>query len=125
MLRIVGGSPFLLVIAALTASAPARCAKLELPPSAVAIIDHIYSGDLAPAIEGARGLQKIQPTHPLGYLLEGEALWLRIWCTSAEFKYGMTYPRHRAKLAADQRYFDLAAKATSLAEAEIAQRDSA
>jgi tetratricopeptide (TPR) repeat protein len=125
MLRTLCRSSLLLVIAALTAGAPVRCAKLELPPAAVPVIDQIYSGDLAAAIEGARGLQKIQPTHPLGYLLEGEALWWKIWCTSAEFKYGMTYPRHRAKLATDQHYFDLAAKATSLAEAQIALRDSA
>jgi tetratricopeptide (TPR) repeat protein len=119
MLCTVCRGSLLLVIAALTAGAPVRCAKLELPPSAVPVIDQIYSGDLAAAI------QRIQPTHPLGYLLEGEALWWKIWCTSAEFKYGMTYPRHRAKLAADQHYFDLAAKATSLAEAQIARRDSA
>jgi tetratricopeptide (TPR) repeat protein len=57
--------------------------------------------------------------------LEGEALWWKIWCTSAEFRYGMNYPRHRAKLTADQRYLDVAAKATSLAEAQIALHDTA
>lgn len=105
--------------------APIRAANLDLPPAAIPVLDHIYSGDLGAAIEGARQLQQEQPEHPLGYLLEGETLWWRIWCTSAEFRYGMTYPRHRARLTADQHYFDLAAKATSLADARIASYDSA
>jgi hypothetical protein len=84
------------------------------------VIDHIYSGDLEAGLEGAHRLQLERPDHPLGYLLEAEALWWRIWCTSAEFKYGMTYPRRRAKLAADQHYLDLAAKVTALAAAQAA-----
>ncbi len=115
----------LLLAAALASAGPLRCAHLDLPPAAVTVIDQTYSGDLAAAMEGARGLQRDQPDHPLGYLLEGEALWWKIWCTSAEFRYGMTYPRHRGKLAADQRYFEVAAKATSLAEARIGSHDTA
>lgn len=115
----------LLLGVALASAAPLRCAHLDLPPAAVTVVDQIYSGDLAAAMEGARGLQRDQPQHPLGYLLEGEALWWKIWCTSAEFRYGMTYPRHRGKLTSDQHYLDLAAKATSLAEARIALHDTA
>jgi tetratricopeptide (TPR) repeat protein len=37
----------------------------------------------------------------------------------------MTFPRRRAKLAADRRYLELAAKASSLAEEKIAQHDTA
>jgi tetratricopeptide (TPR) repeat protein len=114
-----------LVILTLAIVPPTRASKLDLAPNVSTVIDQIYSGDLSAAIEGARRLQTDQPTHPLGYLLEGEALWWRIWCTSAEFKYGMTYARHRAKLAPDQHYFDLAARATSLAEAQIALHDTA
>jgi tetratricopeptide (TPR) repeat protein len=115
----------LLLGVALASAAPLRCAHLDLPPAAVTVVDQIYSGDLAAAMEGARGLQRDQPQHPLGYLLEGEALWWKIWCTSAEFRYGMTYPRHRGKLTSDQHYLDLAAKATSLAEARIARHETA
>ncbi len=75
--------------------------------------------------EAASRLQEQQPQHPIGYLLEAEALRWKIWCTSAEFKYGMTYPRHRAKVAADRHYFELAARVSSLAEEQIAQHDSA
>jgi tetratricopeptide (TPR) repeat protein len=117
----------LLFLVALTLASltPTRVSNLELSPTVSAILGQIYSGDLSAAIEGARRLQTDQPTHPLGYLLEAEALWWKIWCTSAEFKYGMSYPRHRPKLPGDQHYLDLAAKATSLAEARIAQQDTA
>jgi tetratricopeptide (TPR) repeat protein len=99
-------------------------AKLEPPPAALTIIDQIYSGDLQGGLEGAKRLEQQQPDHPLGYLLEGEALWWHIWCSSAEFKYGMTYPRHRAKLPADQHYLDLAAKVSALAAAQIATHET-
>jgi tetratricopeptide (TPR) repeat protein len=111
--------PLLLVTLAIVT--PTRGSSLALSPRVSTVIDQIYSGDLSAAIEGARRLETDEPAHPLGYLLEGEALWWKIWCTSAEFKYGMTYPRHRAKLAADLHYLDLAAKATSLALHDTAE----
>ena len=115
----------LLVGLILTSAGPLRGAKLDLPSSAYPILDQIYSGDLSGATEGSRRLQQERPEHPLGYLLEAEALWWKIWCTSAEFRYGMSYPRHRAKLSADQHYIDLGAKASLLAEAQIALHDTA
>jgi len=96
-----------------------------VPPEVIAAADQIYSGDLEGGREASLRLQQERPDHPIGYLLEAEALWWRIWCTSAEFKYGMNFPRHRAKLAADRRYLELATKASSLAEGEIAQHDTA
>ena len=104
--------------------APARADKLRVTRGVSAAADQIYSGDLRGGREAALRLQEEQPENPIGYLLEAEALWWKIWCTSAEFKYGMTFPRHRAKLAADRHYLELAAKASSLAEADIAQHDS-
>jgi tetratricopeptide (TPR) repeat protein len=105
--------------------APVRADKLRVSPEVLAAADRIYSGDLEGGHEAALRLQQEHPEHPIGYLLEAEALWWKIWCTSAEFKYGMNFPRHRAKLAADRRYLELAAKASSLAEAQIAQHDTA
>ncbi len=103
----------------------AQQAPLALPPQTQAILDDIYSLKLNEAIEGAKRLERDEPEHPLGYLLEAEALWWRIWCTSAEFKYGMTSAHRRPKLATDRRYFELAAKVTSLANAQLEQHDSA
>jgi tetratricopeptide (TPR) repeat protein len=100
-------------------------AKLAPPPNAYAALEKIYSGDPDAGIEEARLLQQEQPGHPLGYLLEAEALWWKIWCTTADFKYGMTNARHREKLAADQRYLGLTARVSSLAEAQIRQHETA
>jgi tetratricopeptide (TPR) repeat protein len=114
----------LLCCAALFCSA-ARADKLTVTPEALSVADQIYSGDFEGGRAAALRLEEQQPEHPIGYALEAEALWWKIWCTSAEFKYGMTYPRHRAKLAADRHYLELAAKVSALAEAQIAQHDSA
>jgi tetratricopeptide (TPR) repeat protein len=97
----------------------AHAEKLVLPHGTSATLDKIYSFDTDGAIADAQRLQSEQPDQPLGYLLEAEALWWKIFCTSAEFKYGMTDARHRPKLAADQHYLDLAAKASSIAVAQL------
>jgi tetratricopeptide (TPR) repeat protein len=104
---------------------PARASKLTVPPETPAILDKIYSFDLQGAVEDAKRMEEERPQHPLGYLLEAEALWWRIWCPSAEFKYGMSDARRRPKQTADQHYFELSAKALSLAEAQIKQNESA
>jgi tetratricopeptide (TPR) repeat protein len=113
-----------LLFAALIFAAPLRCEELNVPSAAYLAIDKIYSGEPEAAIEEARRLEGEQPEHPLGYVLEAEALWWKIWCASAEFKYGMTYARRRAKLASDQHYLDVAVKAASLAEAQLARRET-
>lgn len=106
-------------------AAPSEAAKLALPPETPGILEKIYSFDIAGAVEAAKRMEEARPEDPLGYLLEAEALWWRIWCTSAEYKYGMSDARRRQKSEADQRYFQLAAKAQSLAEAQIKQRETA
>jgi len=103
----------------------ARSSSFTSPPETSAILDRIYSFDLDGAIESAKNMQHERPNHPLGYLLEAEALWWRIWCTSADFKFGMSDARRRPKLPADQHYLELAARALSLAEVEIKKNDSA
>ena len=108
-MRYIFPATFLFVCLAAVAASPCRADKLPLPAGVDSILEKIYSGDSEAATAGALRLQQEQPEHPLGYLLEAEALWWKIWCTSAEFKYGMTFARHRAKLAADKHYLDLAA----------------
>jgi tetratricopeptide (TPR) repeat protein len=104
---------------------PARASNLSLPPETPAILDKIYSFDLGGAIEAAKRMQRERPSHPLGYLLEAEALWWRTWCTSADFKYGMSDARRRPKVDSDQHYIELSARVLSLAEAQIKRSDSA
>ena len=112
---------FLLVFSA----SPARATQLTLPPETRGILEKIYSFDLDGAQEAAKQLQKEHPDHPIGYLLESDALWWRFWCTAAEFKYGMSDARRRSKIPADQHYLELATKASSLASAQIQESESA
>ena len=126
----IPASPVLVVLfvvgsmgAASIARVPPR-SVLELPSATPAILDNIYSGRTDVATTQAKQLQGQYPENPLGYLLEAEALWWKIWCASAEFKYGMTMARHREKLEADQPYLDLTAKAYKLAEESIRKHDS-
>ena len=118
------GAIFLCTLTACFFASEARAQELTLPPGAAVAIEKIYSFDLDAAIADAQRMQHEHPDRPLGYLLEAEARWWRIWCTSAEFKYGMTDVRHRAKLAADQRYFDLVATASALAQASLQQHET-
>jgi tetratricopeptide (TPR) repeat protein len=113
----------LLLLAAL--SLPARPSQLTLPLETPAILDKIYSFDLGGAIEAAKRMQQERPAHPLGYLLEAEALWWRTWCTSADFKYGMSDARRRSKVDSDQHYIELSARVLLLAETQIKHSDSA
>jgi len=115
---------FVIFFATESLAPEARAAKLSAPPAAVAVLEKIYSGDTDSALAQARRMQQEQPGHPLGYLLEGEALWWRIWCTSADFKWGMSDARRRPKLAADQHYFDLAAKVSRFAEDQLKQHET-
>src|SRR5215467_12651256 len=104
---------------------PARAEPLSVPPESPAILDKIFSFDLEGAVDAAKRMEQDRPDHPLGFLLEAEALWWRIWCTSAEFKYGMNDARRRPKLPADQHYFELAARASALASAQLQRGESA
>jgi tetratricopeptide (TPR) repeat protein len=99
--------------------------NLSLSQGTDTILEHIYSGRTDLAIPEAQAMEREQPEHPLGYLLEAEARWWEIWCLSAEYKYGMNLPRHRGKVKADQVYLDVVAKAEALAEAGLAKHESA
>ncbi|PYT73794.1 MAG: hypothetical protein DMG39_05180 [Acidobacteria bacterium] len=107
------------------ACTPCRATQLTLPAEAPAILEKIYSLDLEEAQEAAKKLQKERPDDPLGFLLESDALWWRFWCTAAEFRYGMSDARRRPKLRGDQYYLELVTTASSLASAQLKQRESA
>jgi hypothetical protein len=113
------------VCALLLAPRRANAGDLSLPPGTNKILEDIYSGRVELAIPEAQALEREQPEHPLGYLLEAEARWWQIWCLSAEYKYGMTLPRHRGKAPEDQAYLDVVAKAEALAAAALAKHESA
>ena len=113
------------VCALLLAPGHSSGATLSLPPGTDTILEHIYSGRSNLAIPEAQAMQREQPEHPLGYLLEAEARWWQIWCLSADYKYGMSFPRHRGKAPGDQAYLEVVAKAEALAEASLAKHETA
>jgi tetratricopeptide (TPR) repeat protein len=125
MLRFLRLLPFLLALTLLssrTFSEPHG--NLSFPPNISTILDQIYSGRRDLALPEIRQLQQQNPEDPLGYLLEDEAEWWKMWCEAAEFKFGMTMARHREKIPADQHYLELTAKAYSLAEASLRRQDT-
>jgi tetratricopeptide (TPR) repeat protein len=129
MLRFLRLLPFLFALVFVLLSAPSRAlspppGKLSLPPNISGILDHIYSGRRDLALREIRQLQQQNPGDPLGYLLEAEAEWWKMWCAAAEFKYGMTMARHREKVPEDQHYLELTAKAYALAEANLRRQDT-
>lgn len=123
----------ILLIVLLAMSCFAKCAEAQatpvatpvLPSNVTAILESIYSGRSDLAITQAQQMQKQAPDQPLGYLLEGEALWWKIWCNAAEFKYGMSMARHKEKAHGDQHYMELSSKAYALAEASLKQKETA
>lgn len=93
--------------------------NMALPANASTILDHIYAGKRDLALTEVHQLEAGEPENPLGYLLEAETEWWKIWCTSAEFKYGMTMARHHQKSPNDRHYLELTTKAYSLAESNF------
>jgi hypothetical protein len=104
---------------------PARAAGLNLPPGAERGLNLLYSGQPEAALVEFRQIQIAQPNHPLGYLLEAELRWWQIYCEACEIKWNMVDAWQRPKLPADDSYFALVDKGAALAEASIAQSDSA
>jgi hypothetical protein len=109
---------------ALSASS-AHAENLPLPPEARQAMDKIYSGDPDAAIPIARAIQIAQPAHPLGYLLEDEALWWKRSCASQELKYNIAEPWKRSKEPGDDIYLAMADKVIHLAQALYEKSETA
>jgi hypothetical protein len=106
---------------------PARvhAASLSLPPGAERGLKLLYSGEPQAALAIFQEIQAAQPDHPAGYLLEAEAQWWQIYCHACEIKWNMIDAWERPPLDSDDAYLALLEKVTDLAEAKIAEADSA
>ena len=119
-------STWLLLLLAMTlAPYLARAGTLNLPPEAKQALEFMYNGDPGAAIEIAQRVQKSQPDHPLGFLLEAEARWWKIYCQACEVKWGMVDAWKRSKLPGDEAYLALTDKGITLAQAQLQKSDSA
>ena len=106
-------------------AAPARAGEIKLPPEVAQATEKMYSGDPDGAIVMLRKFEQTQPENPLPVLLEGEALWWKIYCANLEIKYGMIDAWKRGKKPEDEAFLLLADKVIDLAHAQISQSDSA
>lgn len=111
-------------VAALTAKIT-RAADLKIPPDAQKALDALYSGDAQQAAAMARALVQKDSRDPLGYLIEGEALWWERYCEACELKWGMVEAWTHNKREDDKAYFALADRAIHLAEMHLATSDTA
>lgn len=103
----------------------AHAGNPALPSEAQQGIEKMYAGDPDGAIAIFRGLQASAPNHPLGFLLEGEARWWKIYCASLDTKWGFIDAYKRPKQPGDDEYLALANKAIALATDQYGKKDSA
>lgn len=105
--------------------AATRAGSMTLSPEAQKVLDTIYSGNPEAAVPLARALEQAQPEAPLGYLLEGEALWWQRYCAACEIRYGMIEAWKHEKQRDDESYFALTDKAIALAQPQLAKSETA
>ncbi|MGB0034768.1 MAG: hypothetical protein WBP79_04760 [Candidatus Acidiferrales bacterium] len=98
--------------------------KLTLPPEALNAMEKMYGGDLDAAIVIARGLEQAQPENALGYLLEAEARWWKIYCAACDIKWGRVEAAKRARKPEDDAYLALADRVIQLTGAGITKSDT-
>src|SRR5579863_1458789 len=130
--RIVHSGIFVFILA-LTAfacgAAPAfahtSSAPLTLPKDTTEGLEALFAGDPDAAIEIFHRVESSQPNSPLGYLLEAEARWWKLYCGALEFKWGHLDAWHRGELAEDAAFLRLADKAVALAESQLKQKETA
>jgi hypothetical protein len=126
MKRARGGVLVVLMVAGMALDSPAVPAVgITIPAEAQQAMDKIYSGDPDAAIPLARGLQQSQPEHPLGYALEGEALWWKRYCGALEIKYGMVDVWKRSRAPEDDAYLRLTDQVVHSAQAKLAKSETA
>jgi hypothetical protein len=104
---------------------PARAGSISLPPEASQAMEKMYGGDPEAAIEILHSFEREQPHNSIGYLLEAEAQWWKIYCAACDIKWGMVDAWRRGKKPEDDTYLALADKAIQLAQAQLVKSDSA
>jgi hypothetical protein len=107
------------------AATPAHAGEITLPPQATQALDQIYSGNPDTGIAAARAIERSQPRDPLGYAIEAEGRWWKIYCASCEIKWGMVDAWKGGKGPEGGDYLKLADKVIQLANAKLASSDTA
>jgi tetratricopeptide (TPR) repeat protein len=112
-------------VAALPACRAQGVSRLPLPQEARDGLDALYRGDPDAAIEHFRRVQTSEPSSPVGFLLEADALWWKIYCHSLEFKWNMLDIWELGASRENEVFLKVDDKAASLAEAQIQRAEMA
>lgn len=99
--------------------------SLAVPKEAGEGLEILYGGDPDAAIQIFKRIESSQPNSPLGYLLEDEARWWKLYCGALEFKWNQLDAWHRDAVMEDIEYMRLADKMISLAEEQLARKETA
>lgn len=75
-----------MLLAAVSARGALAQPPLVVPEEARAGLELLYQGDTQRATALFRTLQAQRPDHPLGYLLEANAVWWERWCGTLELE---------------------------------------
>jgi tetratricopeptide (TPR) repeat protein len=120
---------FPLLFLAMPLRAAGTESRLTLPAEVRAqvqtALERIFHGDSDTALGTAHTLESLMPEHPIGYLLETEARWWKIYCEVCSIKYNLIDAWERPKLKQDDAYFALADRAIRLAESQLTRHESA
>jgi tetratricopeptide (TPR) repeat protein len=126
--RVISVSQARLLLSLLIASfiaSPTRAGNITISPDAARALDQTYSGDPDAAIATAHAIERSEPDSPIGYLLEDEAEWWKMYCAACAMQWGMLDAWKRPKAPEDEAYFALAQKAVALAHAHLAKSETA
>ena len=109
---------------AASAIAP-MAAHSAFPSEAHESLDALYRGNAEAAIVIAHRMENSRPEYPLGFLLEAEAQWWRIYCGALEFKWNHIDVWKHEPSPGDDAYLALADKVAELAETQLRAKETA
>jgi hypothetical protein len=106
-------------------SSATAAARSVFPQEAHESLDALYRGNAEAAIAIARRMENSRPEYPLGFLLEAEAQWWRIYCGALEFKWNHIDVWKHEPSPGDDAYLALADKVAELAETQLRAKETA
>jgi hypothetical protein len=109
---------------AAASSLAAAASHSAFPSETRESLDALYRGNAEAAIVIAQRMENSRPEYPLGYLLEAEAQWWRIYCGALEFKWNHIDVWKHDPSASDDAYFALADKVSELAENQLRVKET-
>ena len=114
-----------MILAPNLTSSATPAASGTFPAEARESLDALYRGNAEAAIVIARRMEAARPEYPLGYLLEAEAQWWRIYCGALEFKWNHIDVWKHEPSPSDEAYLAIAEKVVELADTQLRVKETA